>query len=488
MKIGHFSDLHFAAEHLEEVDRCMTAAVAAAIDEAIDVAVISGDATDHRIDLHSPAAQALAWHIHTLSNHCPVLMLQGTFSHEPQGTLEIFRHIGGKYPVFVAQDIQQVALLENRTWLSSLECGEHGGWLFRERGSWLFSSVPQKALALFSCLPTINKAHIVASLDKEDDVTTGDVVLQLLQGFAPVNEAARKIDIPTVFVSHGTVHGCVTEHGVPMLGFDHEFTSGALFATKASAILLGHIHKNQSWLNTLPGYGNQVVAYAGSIGRLHYGEEGEKGWLFWDVEAGNAACMLMPTPSRKLVHLDFPGLPDMAVIQSTLAEVPDAFVRVRYQVDEEHRHAVNREGIVQLLDKAGAAQVKVEGRVAPVTRVRAEGISRTHTPDEKLSQWAAVTDVAVAPLIGRLHLLAQKTPEEISQDIIAGKRATAMVEKPAPDSASLSARPSSEPPESVEPQAPTVIAESAPPTAETPATPTHINGPSLDMPDLESLF
>ena len=69
MKVGHFSDLHFCQEHLEEVDRCMAAAVEAAIDEGIEVAVISGDATDHRLDLHSPAVKRLGRHIHKLSNH-----------------------------------------------------------------------------------------------------------------------------------------------------------------------------------------------------------------------------------------------------------------------------------------------------------------------------------------------------------------------------------------------------------------------------------
>jgi len=80
------------------------------------------------------------------------------------------------------------------------------------------------------------------------------------------------------------VFGCVSEHGVPMAGFDHEFTTGALFAAEAQAFLLGHIHRHQAW--TAEGAaGRQCIAYAGSIGRLHYGEEGEKGFLLWEIDA-----------------------------------------------------------------------------------------------------------------------------------------------------------------------------------------------------------
>ncbi|WP_204334206.1 hypothetical protein, partial [Klebsiella pneumoniae] len=65
-------------------------AVNRAIELAVDVAVISGDATDHALDLHAPAALRLLAQVRRLADHCPVLMLQGTWSHEPPGTLSVF--------------------------------------------------------------------------------------------------------------------------------------------------------------------------------------------------------------------------------------------------------------------------------------------------------------------------------------------------------------------------------------------------------------
>lgn len=411
MRVAHFSDLHFCQEHLTEVDPCMASAVDAAIDEEVDLVIISGDATDHRLDLNAPAVSRLAQHVHTLSNQCPVLMLQGTFSHEPPGTLDLFRYVGGKFPVFVADAIQQVALLENGQWASSLD-GE---------GSWVFEKFPDKTQAIVSCLPAVNKANLVAALGQDDVGAMGDTVHELLCGFGVVNQRARKEGIATIAVSHGTVHGSLTEHGVPMMGLDHEFTVGALFAAKASAFMLGHIHKSQGWECELTGYGTQRAAYAGSIGRLHYGEEGEKGWLFWEVDHRNAAYRLMPTPARKLLHLDFPGVPDMETVKEAVKDAQGAFVRVRYSVDEEHRHSVDREAVTRAFKDAGACDVKIEGRVVPVIRARAEGISKANTLVDKLRQWAETTGTDAAPLVDRLTDLVHLDTEEILKRITSPK-------------------------------------------------------------------
>ncbi|EGQ61679.1 DNA repair exonuclease-like protein [Acidithiobacillus sp. GGI-221] len=407
MRVAHFSDLHFCQEHLAEVDHCMTAAVEAAIKENVELAIISGDATDHRLDLNAPAVSRLAQLVHVLSNQCPVLMLQGTFSHEPPGTLDLFRYMGGRFPVFVSDAIQQVALLDDNQWVSTLE-GE---------GSWVFEQFPAKTKAIISCLPAVNKANLVAALGQDDVGAMGDTVHELLCGFGLVNQRARVEGITTIAVSHGTVNGSLTEHGVPMMGLDHEFTIGALFAAKASAFMLGHIHKSQGWEHELPGYGTQRAAYAGSIGRLHYGEEGEKGWLFWDVDHCNAAYRLMPTPARKLIHLDFPGVPDMETIRAAIKEAPGAFVRVRYSVDEEHRHSVDRDAVALAFKTAGACAVKIEGRVLPILRARAEGISKSGTLDDKLRQWAATTGTDAAPLTERLTDLVHLDVEEILKRI-----------------------------------------------------------------------
>jgi exonuclease SbcD len=249
-----------------------------AIELAVDVAVISGDATDHALDLHAPAALRLLAQVRRLADHCPVLMLQGTWSHEPPGTLSVFRMLGSRHRVFVADRIGQVALMGSGSSrnLSATDASCADLWLASEGPR--FAEVPPGARALFTCIPSINKAAVAAAVGATAAAEAqGEHLARLLQGYAGIHGAARAAGVPTLAVSHGTVFGCVTEHGVPMAGFDHEFTTGALFSTGAQATLLGHIHRHQAWTQG-EGERRQCIAYAGSIGRFHHGEQGDKGF------------------------------------------------------------------------------------------------------------------------------------------------------------------------------------------------------------------
>ena len=76
IRIAHFSDLHYGPKNLVEADRCFGAAIDRAITAGAQVAVLSGDATDHALDLHSPAAGRLVAQVRRLTDHCPVLILQ----------------------------------------------------------------------------------------------------------------------------------------------------------------------------------------------------------------------------------------------------------------------------------------------------------------------------------------------------------------------------------------------------------------------------
>ena len=402
IRIAQFSDLHYSEKNLAEADRCFGFAVDEAIRRGAEVAVISGDSTDHTLDVHSPAVERLARQVRRLADHCPVLMLQGTFSHEPPGTLAIFRLLGGRYGVHVADRIGQVALRQDRTWLGSQ--------------GWRFDGVPDGALVVFTCVPTVNKATVAASVGAADaGVALGQELTALLAGFAASNQAAREALVPTVGVSHGTVTGCITEHGVPMAGFDHEFTSGALFAAQAQAFMLGHIHRHQHWEQD-----GRVVAYAGSIGRFHHGEIGDKGFLLWDVGASTVAFELVPTPARRTVDLFFDGKPDLARIEAAMTEgeLQGAWVRVRWTIADEDRHEVDREAIKRAL--AGAAGVQLEGRFVPIVRSRAEGISRYASLSDKVRAWAGVTGARVEPLLAHLRRLAHQTPDQIAADVLAG--------------------------------------------------------------------
>lgn len=407
MRIAHFSDLHYGTKTLAEADRCFCAAIDQALALGVQAAVISGDATDHALDLHAPAVARLVAQVRRLADRCPVLMLQGTYSHEPPGTLDMFRSVGGRHPIHVADSIQQVALTQRCGWIRSPQ--------------WHFEALPADTVALFSCLPTVNKATVAATVGSAQAASAvGEHLARLLLGFGPANRLARSAGLPTIGVSHGTVFGSVSEHGVPMAGFDHEFTTGALFAAEAQAFMLGHIHRHQFW-DQVGKVGRQLVAYAGSIGRFHYGEDGDKGFLLWDVDAASASAALVPTPARRTVDIVFEGRPDLAALREALEQkdVSGASVRVRWTVGEEDRSAVDRDAIQRML--AGAAETKLEGRIVPVVRTRAAGISRLSNLADKLRAWARISDVNAEPLLACLAELSEESPDDISERLLRGE-------------------------------------------------------------------
>jgi exonuclease SbcD len=233
----------------------------------------------------------------------------------------------------------------------------------------------------------------------------------LLRGFAPINEAAGEMGVPTVGVSHGTVYGCLTEHGVPMAGFDHEFTTGALFGARAQAFMPGHIHRHQSWESS-----GRLIAYPGSIGRFHYGEEGDKGFLLREIGAEGAQFAFEATPARRTIDILCHGKPDLETIRAAVTDqgIAGAFVRVRWSVPDEDRHDIDRGAMERLL--AGAAEVKVEGRIVPVTRTRATGISQGATIAEKVRLWAKVIQAKPEPLLDCLEGLQTHSPEAIAEE------------------------------------------------------------------------
>jgi DNA repair protein SbcD/Mre11 len=400
IRIAQFSDLHYSEKNLVEADRCFGFAVDEAIRRGAQVAVIAGDSTDHALDMHSPAVERLVRQVRRLADHCPVLMLQGTYSHEPPGTLAIFRLLGGRYSVHVADRIGQVALHSNGAW-----CASDG---------WRFDGVPGGARVIFTCVPTVNKAMVAASVGAVDaGVELGQELAALLAGYGAINEAARQAQVPTVGVSHGTVTGCITEHGVPMAGFDHEFTSGVLFSAQAQAFMLGHIHRHQHWEQD-----GRIVAYAGSIGRFHHGESGDKGLVMWEVGASVTRFELVPTPARRTVDLFFDGKPDLERIEAAMKEggLQGAWVRVRWTVADEERHVVDREAIKRAL--IGAADVQLEGRIVPVVRSRARGISRCTSLSAKVRAWAALTGAKAEPLLADLERLSHMSPEQIAAEVL----------------------------------------------------------------------
>ncbi|NLC23843.1 MAG: hypothetical protein GX776_05170 [Oxalobacter sp.] len=249
----------------------------------------------------------------------------------------------------------------------------------------------------------------------------GNQVAALLSHFGVSNKKLHQMGIPTVLVSHGTVNESMNESGVKMVDQDNEFTQGTLFAACADAVMLGHIHAFQSWENH---FNNrcQMIAYAGSIGRFHYGEQGDKCFLVWDVESGNATFEKHVTPSKQMYDITFDGVPDMDELEALAKQCAGGYVRVRFTVDEEYASTVDRDAIEQILGTANVAGMKIEGKILPVQRQRAAGISSLGTVGQKFMEWCKVSKTPADGLSERVDQLLANQPEDIARQFIQGVR------------------------------------------------------------------
>jgi exonuclease SbcD len=91
---------------------------------------------------------------------------------------------------------------------------------------------------------------------------------------------------------------------------------------------------------------------------------------------------------------------------------------------------VDRVAIIRLL--AGAAQTKLEGRIVPVVRARAPGISQLGSMDGKVRRWAELTGVEPACVLACLNALSEAGPAEIAERLLRSELTSDVVRAPAP--------------------------------------------------------
>ncbi len=62
--------------------------------------------------------------------------------------------------------------------------------------------------------------------------------------------------------------------------------------------------------------------------------------------------------------------------------------------------------------------MKLEGRVLPAVRSRAEGISRAASLSAKIARWGELTQVDTNPLLDRLSMLEHTEPQAIADLVL----------------------------------------------------------------------
>ncbi|MFO0754597.1 MAG: metallophosphoesterase [Thermodesulfovibrionales bacterium] len=361
LRILHLADEHFRDRDLEEIRKSAAFIVRKAQYGMPHLIISAGDLLDERQFYDTPAFREAVSFIKSLADIAPVLILQGTSDHDGF-TMEVFSRIGARHPVLVMDAIGGVGLRE----------GE-------------FTSVEEVDTldALLYAIPPLSKArllsraqHPLPGQDQGDRADACDRLGDTLALWGGLSAAAREAGIPVVLAGHLAVRGSVTSTGRCMRGKAIEVGAEDLRRAGADLIVLGHIHKMQH---------RDGLFYAGSITRLDYGEEEDKGFWMHEFSPEGLLSHFTRIPTRPRMTFEFDAQPDLSLLPAAL---PNGRVRIRYRVRQEEVASLDEKAIERELRRRGALEVKFERSVIPQYRVRAAGISQARTLEEKLRKYA----------------------------------------------------------------------------------------------------
>lgn len=363
MRLLHISDIHFGMENYSKLDpqtglstRLLdfTAAFDRAIDRAlqagVDLALFTGDAYKSR-DPNPTVQREFAKRIARLAQaNIPVFLLTGNHDLPNMATrahsIEIFETLSVPN-VYVARKIDLI-------------------------------TIPTRSGPLqIVSLPWLTRSNLLTREEYRGRTLDelNQIMLEKMERM--LQDKVRLLDsnIPAVLAVHASLDGATigSERSI-MLGQDLCVPKSLLSADHFDYVAFGHIHKHQSFIA-----GDTPIVYAGSLGRIDFGEEKEdKGYVIVDIDDPGGGRLTRHTEwqfqadneSRRfhtveinLEDLEENGLigPTEAVLQRLRGEsirasngkgLKEAIVRLRLKMradqeatlrEEEIRHALERE-------------------------------------------------------------------------------------------------------------------------------------------------
>ena len=370
IKILHCADLHFDDEpgRLQNTVECCDRVIATAQVEIPDLIAIAGDVFERGLVLGSPGTLAAIDFVYRCGNIAPVVITSGTPTHDAANSTEVFNKLKTEYAVYATSLPCQVGLTSKTP---------HR--FVRVNGN--IRDEPESSLVV-SCLPSVTRAALMTmggfSIDAAA-IECGELLRDLFQAWGVTNKKANRLGIPTILVGHGTVKGSRLSTGQRVTDPDAEFGIADLKLTKAALVCLGHIHMRQQFQDN--------TFYSGSITRADHGETEEKGFFLHTIAEGEVESRFVETPARRMRTLVPAGtLPDASLVEDVRE---GDYVRIVYSIREEDVAQVDDAALRRLAYEKGAADVKIEKAVLPMTNVRSEGISRLRSLDEKLKRWGS---------------------------------------------------------------------------------------------------
>lgn len=388
-KIAHFGDIHLdKGNKFEDTLACFDRGIDDAINEKVELFVIAGDVFEKK---SLPAERNLfAQRVTKMAEQASVVIIQG--NHDVQGDLDIFGKLEGKHRIIV----------------------------HTEPGS---IYVNDELIAYTLPYPRFEKSHLMSNGKnlsiQESNEQIRENLIRILREF--VDKHAGYPEHSSILIGHINISGSQASTGQTMIGNEIELSAQDLAVAGAEAYLLGHIHKHQEIEVPEPSKG----AYCGSINRMNYGEQEEKGYLLWTIEKGKADYEFRSVNARAMLIVDrewgrFDDDSHGWIANRAPRDCKDADVRVRYSIPEDMKSEVDEAEIKEEFSKAH--ELKIERVLIPRTRIRSEEIAKAKTVQEKLEAYwknnSRPDKKTAKGCLDKLALMETVTEEQIVKEVL----------------------------------------------------------------------
>jgi exonuclease SbcD len=346
IRILHFSDLHLGSDSYGRPDpetginqRILDFAarldelIDVALDERVDVVIFSGDAFKNAHP--TPTVQTL------LAERVRRLAKAGVRLFLLAGNHDLPRMVSSvtAFSVYPALEVEGVTVAERA-------------------GVYLVETPAGERLQV-AAMPHFWRSALVAQLDRPVGPAELDRAVDALIA-AKVRELADRCNpaLPAVLAAHCHVTQAAVSSAQDLYGIsDFELSLSSIAYRTFPYVALGHIHRPQALADDWRR--GPFVAYAGSLDRVDFGEEGEeKGFYLADLDAGGLAAepRFHPVAARPFVTVEVAPSTD-APTESVLAALRDrdlggAIVRVRLEGPRDLLAAVDHAAVRRALTDA----------------------------------------------------------------------------------------------------------------------------------------
>lgn len=378
MKLVHITDQHCGGGSPEKVEKSFDFLIDQLWGDSAspafqpNIIYSTGDLTDRPLNVHSEYLKPFLRFVKAAQ--CPVVLLRGTLSHEPIGTIENLADMSDGKLSIITSPFDEV---------------NFGG--FDIRG-----------------IPGLTRP-LIAKWCREAGIP--------IDGFDDPTEALREIlrhiakswlDGIKVLGGHLTIRNSMTPSGQTMIGGDIDLSIDDLMLAGADLCPLGHIHLHQVLRAAAP-----HVSYGGSPQPCNFGELDQKGFSVFSFPDGSAESLSLervtfPHKPMVKVELEFTGKKFSGgtwewftnQFESDTAmemECAGREVKCVYTIPREIAASVDDAYIRVFFGEHGISLAAVERIIKTESRERIEGIAAMQTTAQQYEAVCKARSVGVRP-------------------------------------------------------------------------------------------